>query len=406
MWEQLSTEELTARVFAAVERNHSYRSAPILGLPGSFLDSTVFPPLQELAKFPLLSTLIENPNHIGCHTLTSSEPFFAGTQDLEREVVSVCAEHILRAEPGTIDGYVASGGTESNTQALWTFRNALRAEGVPIGEMVILCSEDTHYSIAKAADLLGVAMRTLSVHPDTRRVASATVEAEAATLVADGVTAVFVVLNMGTTMFGTVDDPDVILPPLKRAGLCVLAHVDAAFGGFVYPLTAAHNKLDFRDPRIISVTLDAHKMLQAPYGTGIHLIRKGWIHHVLNREATYVSGLDCTLVGSRSGANAVAVWMILFAHGPEGGRAFCAELIARTDGFCEGLDALGVRYVREASMNLVTLLAEDVPDEVSERFFLVPETHDGAARWRKIVVMDHVSDEHLGLFLKALEAAR
>lgn len=57
-------------------------------------------------------------------------------------------------------------------------------------------------------------------------------------------------------------------------------------------------------------------MLQAPYGTGIFICRKGLIENVLTKEAQYVEGMDLTLCGSRSGANAIAVWMILFSYGP------------------------------------------------------------------------------------------
>ena len=60
---------------------------------------------------------------IGCHTLAGSEPFFRGTQEIEKELLQICAEEILGAEAGSYDGYVSSGGTESNIQALWIFRN-------------------------------------------------------------------------------------------------------------------------------------------------------------------------------------------------------------------------------------------------------------------------------------------
>ena len=52
-------------------------------------------------------------------------------------------------------------------------------------------------------------------------------------------------------------------------------------------------------------------MLQAPYGTGVYISRKGLIENVLTKEAEYVEGMDLTLCGSRSGANAIAVYMIL-----------------------------------------------------------------------------------------------
>ena len=56
---------------------------------------------------------------------------------------------------------------------------------------------------------------------------------------------------------------------------------------------------------------------QAPYGTGIFIARKGLIAYT-NTAAGYVEGDDFTLIGSRSGSNAVAVWMILMTNGPYG----------------------------------------------------------------------------------------
>jgi hypothetical protein len=93
--------------------------------------------------------------------------------------------------------------------------------------------------------------------------------------------------------------------------------------------------------------------------------------------------------------------MILGAYGSEGGRAFVRELVARTDRFCAGLRELGMRFFRDPFMNIVALDATQVPPSVAERFLLVPDSHQAPAWW-KIVVMDHVHDEHLGSFLEAL----
>ena len=400
-WPAVPYDQLAQRVQHALASNTSYRRDTVLGLPGSVLDQRVFPPLPELSPFALLQTWMENPNHIGCHTLGESEPGFAGTHALEREVIDICARGLLGAEPDTVDGYLASGGTESNIQALWTFRNALRNEGVAREHIAILCSSDTHYSVAKAADLLDLPLFTVPVDDTTREMTPAALSATAADLGARGVTHVLVVLTMGTTMFGSVDVPDRVLPVLEAHGLTLLVHVDAAFGGFVYPLTTPDQPLTFADPRLLSFTLDAHKMLQAPYGTGIHLIRKGLIQHVLNADATYVPGLDCTLSGSRSGANAVAVWMILNSYGRAGGEAFCAELMARTDHLCAGLTALGIAHYRHAGLNVVTMRAEHVPTSVAERFGLVADDSH-APRWFKVVVMDHVQPAQLHALLDAL----
>ncbi|MEZ4442599.1 MAG: pyridoxal-dependent decarboxylase [Polyangiaceae bacterium] len=404
-WPELSAEERKRIVFDALRRNTSYEDGHLLGFPGSFLDRRVFPKLPFLEDAPYLTCLLENPNHIGCHTIADFEPTFAGTQAIERELLAICAEQILNAPADGYDGYVASGGTEANVEALWIYRNEFRqSRGVGLTGVGVLHSADTHYSIAKGANLLDLVDLEVPVDDSTRRMTSAGLD-EALRRGADaGVEAIIVVLNMGTTMFGSIDPIDPVVAALERQGLPHRIHVDAAFGGFLYPLTHPDNPLSFRDPRISSFTLDAHKMLQAPYGTGIFLARKGLLPYVQTPQARYVAGTDYTLCGSRSGANAIAAWLILTAYGADGGRAFVRELVARTDRLATGLDRLGIRYFREPHMNVVTLRASDLAREVAEAFQLVPDRHDDAPRWWKVVVMDHVSDAAIEAFLAAAEA--
>ena len=114
-------------------------------------------------------------------------------------------------------------------------------------------------------------------------------------------------------------------------------------------------------------------------------------------------GWSRSVAGSRSGTNAVAVWMILQSYGSAGGKAFCAELLRRTDRLCEQLTSLGVRFFREPTMNVIAMRAADVPDGLRKRYLLVPESHEGEPRWLKIVVMPHVSDALIDTFLAELE---
>lgn len=79
-WEKKSEEEIRAIVFNALDQNINYSEKNVLGLPASYLDEKVFSQDANFLKdAPFLSSLIKNPNHIGCHTLGSSESFFTGT---------------------------------------------------------------------------------------------------------------------------------------------------------------------------------------------------------------------------------------------------------------------------------------------------------------------------------------
>ena len=404
-WSAWPHEKIAARVRQALNENRSYREHGVLGVPGSMLDPLVFPETDFTRGSAFLTAFLANPNHIGCHTQGRSEGFFAGTQALEREALRLCAEEIMGAAAGEWDGYIASGGTESNIHALWVSRNHMLATvGCDREAIAVLRTEDTHYSIPKACDLLGLTDLVVPVHPTTRAADEADVRAVVARARERGTKAVIAVLNLGTTMFGSVDAPDPMLAPLAAEKLPHVVHVDAAFGGFVYPFTCPGQPLDFRDPRVQSVTLDAHKMLQAPYGTGICLLRKGLLEHVRTDQASYVRGGDMTLSGSRSGANAIAVWMILRAWGSEGGAQFCAGLMRATDSLCATLAAAGIRHFRQAGMNVVAIRAEHVAPAVAERFGLVPDRHD-EPQWFKVVVMDHVTSAQLDALAAALQGS-
>jgi len=275
-WRRLPLAALRQRVFEALDQNVNFYDSTLLGVPASHLDSTVFnreAPILESA--PYIKTFVYNPNHIGCHTLGKSERFFQGTQALERELIHIAATDILQAEPETCDGYVASGGTEANMQAIWVYRNYFMAgHGASLEHIRILCSADTHYSARKAANVLQVPIEAIPIDPATRRIQTNVLRERLEALKAEGVTCAIVICNMMTTMFGSVDHTSDFVEPLEDAGVAFKLHVDGAYGGFYYPFSnQGDTDLSFANPHVSSVTLDAHKMAQAPYGTGLFLAR-------------------------------------------------------------------------------------------------------------------------------------
>lgn len=403
-WTRKNDDEIKERVFAALDRNVNYLEQNVFGVPASQLDEKVFyRDASFLKDAPFLSTLMENPNHIGCHTLHSSEPFFKGTQELERELIEICACDILQGEVGHQDGYVASGGTEANIQAAWIYRNLFMQEhDAALDEICILCSGDSHYSVDKAANLLSLAVARVPVDEQNRAIDGSAIARVVQEQIAAGRKYFIVVANMMTTMFGSIDSVDGYVKSLTDAGAVFRIHVDGAYGGFYYPFTDGDVSLDFSNPNISSVTLDAHKMLQAPYGTGIFLIRKGLMKYVLTEQARYVEGQDYTLIGSRSGANAIAVWMILMKNGPYGWREKIFALQRRTQWLCQQLEKVGAAHYRHPNSNIVTIRSHSISRDLAEAHWLVPDNH-AAPDWYKIVVMEHVTIEKLEPFVAAMK---
>ncbi len=399
-WKKLSPEDIQQRIFGALKQNVNYYEQNILGVPASHLDDKVF--YQDapfLSNAPYLSTLIHNPNHIGCHTLGTSESFFKGTQEVEKEVIAICAENILNADPGSIDGYVASGGTEANMQAAWIYRNYFKEEhDADNNEIVILTSADCHYSSTKAANVLNIDCVKIPVQDANRQIDATALTQIIAEQKTSGKKYFIIIANMMTTMFGSVDDVDVYTKALDEAKVNYKLHIDGAYGGFFYPFAASNTNLDFSNPNVSSVTLDAHKMLQAPYGTGIFLSRKGLISYAMTKDASYVEGEDYTLIGSRSGANAVAIWMILMTYGPHGWFEKILVLLNRAKWLCDHLDNLGIEYFSHPESNIVTMKSKYIPAAIAKKYGLVPDNHHNP-EWYKVVIMDHVTIEKMEPFI-------
>jgi tyrosine decarboxylase/aspartate 1-decarboxylase len=404
-WKKLKQEQLKERIQRALFENVNFSKDVSLGYPASKLDGKVFyDDAPFLKDAPTLQTYVANPNNIGCHTFGTSETAFSGTQEIEREVLNVLATDVFKLDD--FDGYIAPGGTEANIQAIWVFRNYfMHSFDAKLSDIVILASEDTHYSIPKASNLLQIDWLKIPVHFNERNIDKTALEQIILDAKANGKKYFIAISNMGTTMFGSVDNPDDYTNALEKNNVAYKLHIDGAYGGFVYPFSNKNSVINFSNPKISSITIDAHKMLQAPYGTGIFICRKDLIENVLTKEAEYVEGMDLTLCGSRSGANAVAVWMILFTYGPNGWFEKISVLQMRTQFLCDQLDKLNISYFREPHMNIVTIHAENIPHAIAEKYDLVPQQHNESNKWYKIVLMDHVEVEHLTTFIDELKAS-
>lgn len=406
-WSQIDRKALNEKVDAALAQNANYKKGDVLGIPGTYLDQEEFyPNASFLNEAPFLKTLIANPNHIGCHTLTKhSSPIFKGTQAIEKELIAICAEEIFAAPKNAIDGYVATGGTEANIQAMWIYRNYFKKEYQANSEQIgVLFSEDTHYSITKGCDLLNLHPFMLSVNETDRSIQHKSLEQQLKKAEDLGIKYFIVILNLSTTMFGSVDSIDPVVNRLDLSPFVFKVHLDAAFGGFIYPFTNPNSVHNFSNRQVSSISIDAHKMLQTPYGTGIFLIRKGFLQYVTNTHAQYVPGLDYTLCGSRSGANAIVIWMQLMNYGSKGWTRKVNELIERTDYLCQELKKMNIEFYRNPFLNIVSIKANQIPSSIATKFELVADSYESKPFWWKIVVMDHVNYTVLDRFLLELEA--
>lgn len=169
-------------------------------------------------------------------------------------------------------GLFTSGGSMANFNAILCARE--RHLGRDIRPGVMYTSSQAHGSVSKSAKLAGVfddRVRTIDVDAQFRMNVHHLDEAIACDR-RDGFEPFLVVSSAGTTNTGAVDPLDAIADVCAREGLW--HHVDGAYGAFFHAVPELRTLLAGL-PRADSVTLDPHKGLFLPYGTGALLVRDG-----------------------------------------------------------------------------------------------------------------------------------
>lgn len=237
-------------------------------------------------------------------------------------------------------GAFCSGGTIANITALWIARNRLlKADGDFKGiareglfkamkhygydGLAILVSERGHYSLGKAADVLGIGRESLiSVKTDANnKIDAALLAQKMAELKAANIRVLAIVGVAGTTETGNID-PLNQLADLAEQYQCHF-HVDAAWGGATL-LSDKYRHLLSGIERADSVTIDAHKQMYVPMGAGMVVFKSPSSAHVIEHHAEYIlrkGSKDLgsqTLEGSRPG-------MAMLVHA-------CLQVIGR-DGY-------------------------------------------------------------------------
>ncbi|WP_318492246.1 pyridoxal-dependent aspartate 1-decarboxylase PanP [Photobacterium leiognathi] len=220
-------------------------------------------------------------------------------------------------------GAFCSGGTIANITALWVARNTvLKPDGEFKGvaqeglframkhygydDLAILVSERGHYSLKKAADVLGIGRDSLiSIKTDdNNRVDLAHLQTTLADLKLRNIKPFAIIGIAGTTETGNIDPLDQ-LADIAEEHQCHF-HVDAAWGGATL-MSNKYRPLLKGIERADSITIDAHKQLYIPMGAGMVIFKNPELMTAIEHHAEYIlrkGSKDLgshTLEGSRSG---------------------------------------------------------------------------------------------------------
>ncbi|NVJ55030.1 MAG: putative pyridoxal-dependent aspartate 1-decarboxylase [Vibrionaceae bacterium] len=257
-------------------------------------------------------------------------------------------------------GAFCSGGTIANITALWVARNnALKAQGEFKGVekeglfkamkhygyegLAVLVSERGHYSLKKAADVLGIGQEGLvAIKTDNdNRICPAALKEKIAELKQQNIKPFAVIGVAGTTETGTID------PLQEMAAICQAEdchfHVDAAWGGATL-MSNNYRHLLAGTELADSVTIDAHKQLYIPMGAGMVLFKDPEAMKSIEHHAQYIlrkGSKDLgshTLEGSRSGM-AMLVYAAMHIISRPGYELLIDQSIEKAKYFAELIEA-------------------------------------------------------------------
>lgn len=323
------------------------------------------PPLVPSLAAYALSALLNPNNAVELEELSAT-----ATASLERECVRAL-EEIVGYDPSTAGGTLVSCGTLSILTALLVARDMAFGEGISrglygSGRMVVLASSASHFSLRKAARVLGMGEAGLvevpvateeeieefakSGAPLSLKPRVEEYEERARELEREGAKVIALVPTLGTTGTGTVEPVAELVELCEELGARL--HVDAALGGFALLSSEVREKARGVE-RSDSATIDPHKLGFVQYPCSSVLFRDGRDLDLLRYEGPYLRGAAPTIEGSRPGAQAAALWAALKSLGKEGYRALVERCLRAAEYFAKRLVEEGYQLLHEVDLNIV-----------------------------------------------------
>ena len=282
-----------------------------------------------------------------------SEP---GTISMEREAVGMMAS--LLGNPSAT-GFITTGGTESNLASMRLARNSGRQ-----AEPEIVAPVTMHFSFRLGAELMKIKLVEVDVDDDTYLPRMEDVE-KAITPRTVGL-----VCSAPGGNFGTLDNVEAFADLAWRKGLYL--HVDAAFGGFIFPfmrdLGHPVPPFDLSLRGVSAIMTDGHKLGLLPIATGFFLANEPALFETIPTESTLIHTTSSTKPGSRA-AGASATFRNLGREGYQRSTAHVLKLrdiIA--DGVCAipGMAMAAPRFISVCGFTSKTINLEDVHNHMAD----------------------------------------
>lgn len=303
------------------------------------------------------------------------------TCEIEREVILKFANWVNNDDPW---GYVTNGSSESNLKAL-----DIAQKKYPDG--VVLCSQATHYSIAKACKMLQLKCITIDQQPNGE------ISYTHLFQVAKSLKRypLIICANIGTTMTGAIDRISMIEKIMTDQGIeNYHLHCDAAhFGGYL-PFLGEGGLFDFRN-NIHTMSVSGHKFLGSPIPCGIFLTKTSLLNEILHPHIEYTGSPDNTISGSRNGLTPLILYQAFQRWGEVGYKELAQDMFQLRDYAVRKLETISWPCWSNVLSNTVVIRR---PDEELVRKWKLAVEEDIA----HIITVPGVTEERIDVFVEDL----
>lgn len=248
-----------------------------------------------------------NLNHLGSVYLISPNRLNISSR-MEREVIE-WVKHLFRVKDKNVEGYVSSGGTESNLFAMWSLRDYMLKKKP--SKICVIVSPLTHYSILKAARILNIEIIYTPLNLKSWSMDPILLKKTIMKVIRRGVANIMIPVTLGYPSTGTCDslpDIDSILSAIDKKyskARCVI-WADAAAQGLPIAYLNRHFE-PFKYKHLYAIGTDFHKLGNAPIPSSIVLFRKQ-LRVAIQTKISYLAESDVTIGGSRPGFIAMGMW--------------------------------------------------------------------------------------------------
>ncbi len=264
--------------------------------------------LRDFYRWFLESGLCDiHLNNVGNPRKESILPF--NTHKFENDVIDYFA-YLLGFDKDDYWGIVTHSGTDGNMHAMYFGVNYLKSKIGSKNLPVVYVSEEAHYSIKRIADVMNLEIKLIPGLPMGQ------MDINVFEKVLDPLKPALVVIAIGTTFKGAIDDHKSILEIIERKKPpAYYIMLDAAlFGGYL-PFTKHRDIINRKKIFYHSIAVSGHKFFGSDEPMGIFITGKEVFDAQNPFKVGYLNDAVPTITCSRSALGALKFWWQLTRNG-------------------------------------------------------------------------------------------